>query len=730
MSDNFLYLNREGRWPDFEHQALELGADGAMRLASLPLLEPPEELAGLPSPDAPAGIAAGDDGTVWWSGERGLWARDPCDGSAGRVPCLGDGGDGGDLHAVRALLLHPARPALVAADAGRHHLRLYHPDGFQLLDVWGGPGSEPGRFDEPWSLAADPEGNVYVVDRGNRRVQKLDLRGDVVPEFWETARSEVSFERPLAVTVASVDGQVRVYVLDDGRDLARSGKIVALDDRGHVRRVLALPGIEAPLGFLVRAGAIYLGDNARRRLLKLGLDGTLVGEAAGYEGPVAGLAIDPRGDLWLHPGSGAEPRRFAARGAFVRSGALWGGPFGDGQRPRAWHRLQALGSPLEGGAHFRYFLHAANGPDPPPAPDLTAEPELFDETAWQAMAQDVPDVLAGAVTKYLWIGAHLAGEGRESPRLGQMRLDFDHETWARYLPAIYREPSKGADPELLDRFLSLFESFFEDVEGEIGELDRLFDPAAVPAEWLPWLASWLALELDREQPEEKQRRAVAAAFAGYAWRGTARGLRAALRFQTGVDAHVEEPLAQTGWWALPAEDEDPESPAAGVSVLGFTTVLVPAEAQGAALGSTAILDAGDLIRGEDFGAPLFAETAHRFSVSLYRSQVTAPGKLDEVRAVIEREKPAHTAYRICLIEPRLRLGWQARLGIDAVVAGGPGVPTPLGGREPAAGVVLGGEAAPRLGAAPRIGQTIRLGPATTGKNHECPSGKPRSADRR
>jgi hypothetical protein len=42
-----------------------------------------------------------------------------------------------------------------------------------------------------------------------------------------------------------------------------------------------------------------------------------------------------------------------------------------------------------------------------------------------------------------------------------------------------------------------------------------------------------------------------------------------------------------------------------------------------------------------------------------------------VRAVIEREKPAHTTYHLCVIEPRMRVGAQARLGIDTIVSQGP-----------------------------------------------------------
>ena len=42
---------------------------------------------------------------------------------------------------------------------------------------WGEPGSEPGQFNTPHNIAIDAHGNVYVADRGNRRIQVFDGDG-------------------------------------------------------------------------------------------------------------------------------------------------------------------------------------------------------------------------------------------------------------------------------------------------------------------------------------------------------------------------------------------------------------------------------------------------------------------------------------------------------------------------------------------------------------------------
>jgi len=45
------------------------------------------------------------------------------------------------------------------------------------LKSWGEPGSKPGQFSVPHSIAVDARGNVYVADRGNHRIQVFDGDG-------------------------------------------------------------------------------------------------------------------------------------------------------------------------------------------------------------------------------------------------------------------------------------------------------------------------------------------------------------------------------------------------------------------------------------------------------------------------------------------------------------------------------------------------------------------------
>ncbi len=51
------------------------------------------------------------------------------------------------------------------------------------LKSWGDRGTKPGEFNTPHSIAADAKGNIYVADRGNRRIQVFDAEGNFEREI-------------------------------------------------------------------------------------------------------------------------------------------------------------------------------------------------------------------------------------------------------------------------------------------------------------------------------------------------------------------------------------------------------------------------------------------------------------------------------------------------------------------------------------------------------------------
>ncbi len=719
----FTYLNRDGEWFDFERHGIEVDA-GAAVLARLPSPESPLAAgvgAQLAQPvSEPSGLAVAPDGSIFFTvpGADTIARVDGCDSRDAPVPCIGGTGETPpQLRAPSGLAVLADRNALLVGDTGNHRVQVFDLATFQLLDVWGDggygapavPSRAIGRFDTPSAIATDAASRVYVVERGNQRVQQFTAGGQLLASFWQTLSAQASFGDPVAIAVSEDGDRSTVYVLD--RD---PQTLYVVDASGHLVAKHALDITGDLLGLAVDSGAIYVGGNTATsgNVWRIGLDGSPAEAAPGYTGLVAALALDANGVLLVHPGWSLAPIRLALDRAHVRHGYAFDGPFGGfSPNEKHWHELRATMPALPADAHIRFFVHTTN--DASATPPVGADPDApFGDPAWTAGPLDGGDFLIAAPdATFAWVGFELWSEGASSARVEQIRVEFDHPTYIDHLPVIYRRPE---DPDaFLPRYLALVERMFADVEDEIDGLTRLLDAAAAPDAFLMELARWLALDVSANWDDAERRDAVAQAYAEAESRGTPAGLRAALRRTTGIDAWIEEPLRQSAWWALAAcaESADAERE---TSVLGVTTMLAATEPQGAVLGSTATVNRSQLITNDDYGVPLFDDVAHRFVVRLYRGAAMSEERLRSVTTLLDRERPAHTDYVVCRVDPRLEVGVQSRIGVDAIVGGAP-LPAPLDDDALLGDtLVLGGEPPGRIGERSEIGVTTLLGRAAVG----------------
>lgn len=149
--------------------------------------------------------------------------------------------------------------------------------------------------------------------------------------------------------------------------------------------------------------------------------------------------------------------------------------------------------------------------------DVRAEP-------WTSLSKPNPKdaFLEEAEGRYLWVRIELVGDADSSPRVDAFRAYFPRQSYLRHLPAIYREDERSA--AFLERFLSVFESVFVDIEEDIGAATRYLDANGVPPEDLSWLGDWLALETGETWPTPAKRELLRRAPDLFKKRGTREGL--------------------------------------------------------------------------------------------------------------------------------------------------------------------------------------------------------------
>jgi sugar lactone lactonase YvrE len=187
-----------------------------------------------------------------------------------------------------------------------------------------GPGAQ---FNEPYGVAADTSGNVYVADAANHIIRKIDSAGNVTtlagsagnPGSADRTGSAAQFNFPQAV---AVDTSGNVYVADTNNNTIRK-----IDSAGNVTTLAGSPGVTGsadgtgsaaqfnfPSGVAVdTSDNVYVADQGNstiRQITSGGVVTTLAGSAGNFgsadgTGSAAlfnapsGVAVDTSGNVYV-----------------------------------------------------------------------------------------------------------------------------------------------------------------------------------------------------------------------------------------------------------------------------------------------------------------------------------------------------------------------------------------------------------------------------------------------
>ncbi|MCB9728357.1 MAG: PASTA domain-containing protein [Deltaproteobacteria bacterium] len=228
----------------------------------------------------------------------------------------------------------------------------------------------------------------------------------------------------------------------------------------------------------------------------------------------------------------------------------------------------------------------------------------------------------------------------QEPRDGQLvdrdrviTLRVARKNLVRYLPQVYQQSATDRD-SFLRGFLSVTQQISDRGGRRLDRIHELFDPRTTDAEFLPWLASWLALVVSPDWSELQARKMLLAAARLFPHRGTARAIAEFVRIYTGADVRIEENV-----WPFAGFRIGPNS------TIGLDSVILPP-----------------------------VNLAHVFVVRLDRtaSAVSEP-EIIKIHRIIQDQKPAHTSYFLAFRDESDagQMGVFMSVGVDSIGAAEP-----------------------------------------------------------
>lgn len=550
---------------------------------------------------------------------------------------------------------------LFVAEAGAERsIAAYHTGNGQTL--WSRSGeSVDGLPCVPLAVAADErflyvltpldldrnEGETFIPEGGRLGILQFTHSGSLIgvwsdPAFNQRIRAKLRHLQRTYFLAASPQGHL--YIFD-----TLFARLFSFRHDGRLDVRLEFPRMPYAGLCIDSHGTLYIGDSRDisgeseddRFIIQARPDGDLLGRIAGFRGKTDQLLIDGKDRMYILNGEEStvtllrlQPQTLVMAETGAPEGVWLSRAFDSAEQDTVWHKL-TLDAFVPEGTQLRVSYFSLNDDrlftggayrriDEWIADDNVPYKEKLNalQSYWSKPVINPKDALFfGANGRYLWLKIEWLGSERHTPSLQRLRVHFPRETYLSYLPAVYQEDEASRD--FLERYLSLFGTLFSEVEGEIADMSRYFDPERARGEHLRWLASWVGLETDDYWSDEQVLAFLKASPEMYKYRGTRKGIEQTLEIYTG-----QKPMLIEYFQTKPMRD------------------------------NAELRELTDRLYGGD---------PYTFTVLLRPEQAPTEKQRVVIEQLLEEQKPAFTEAKLVLLQPWIYLDLHTYLGINTVL---------------------------------------------------------------
>jgi phage tail-like protein len=445
-----------------------------------------------------------------------------------------------------------------------------------------------GKDSDPTDITVDTDGDIYVLDRNilnNKNSVKIfrkkflfkwrDVPGIDKDKLLGFLRDHLNIDWLMGAEISRIDEKtiivfipekyVKIY-LEESKDRA----LITISDGGvhylqvyeedcnlNVYYIEDLPET-IEIGFLPKGLAvdsnkqIYIGETAGdisndQTIYKI-IDQRHISPMWSYRGASERLVTDSKSNLYVIDNTGKKLiylkynkiNRSDKNGLF--SGHYISKPINSQDKKTRWHRFLLEGKFEEGTqVDFSYYISDNIN---------KVNIEHLEETEWH---QGLPGSSSIQGTQrrdalfqediqgqYLWFRISLTGTETLSPVISSIQVFFPRFSYLDHLPAIYQEDA--VSKEFFERFLSIFESIFYEIDFKVERLSWFFDALGAPPEFISWLGSWLAISDEENFSDKTKRLYIQRAIQLYKKRGTREGLEESIALFLYSRKHPEKNL--------------------------------------------------------------------------------------------------------------------------------------------------------------------------------------------